>query len=126
MDALEFGRIRRRICNTYFQDCSKCPLFIDNKECHVGGRLYDTDEDISLIENVEQWAKEHQIKTKQGELLKMFPNTPIDKNGIVKACPCNFGFVFKDGEIKIATSPYEGCVGACPECRKKFWLEEIE
>lgn len=75
-------------------------------------------EPISLVSQVEQWAAEHPVKTRQSVFLEMFPNAPIfPDTGIVKMSPCEVDAVLR------GNCPGVGC---CPECRKKFWLAEVE
>ena len=75
-------------------------------------------EPISLVSQVEQWAAEHPVKTRQSVFLEMFPNAPIfPDTGIVKMSPCEVDAVLR------GNCPGVGC---CLECRKKFWLTEGE
>lgn len=75
-------------------------------------------EPISLVSQVEQWAAEHPVKTRQSEFLKMFPDAPIyPDTGLVRVSPCQVD---------------RALCGNCPtgidciECRKAFWLAEVE
>ena len=43
--------------------------------------------DTEIVERVEQWAKEHPVKTRQSEFLKMYPNARID-DGVIFLVPC--------------------------------------
>ena len=41
------------------------------------------------VQIVEQWAKEHPIKTRQSQLLRMFPNAMINESdGVLCITPC--------------------------------------
>lgn len=71
-----------------------------------------------MVEAAEQWAAEHPVKTRQSEFLKMFPDAPIyPDTGLVRVSPCQVD---------------RALCGNCPtginciECRKKFWLAEVE
>ena len=71
-----------------------------------------------MVKAAEQWAAEHPIKTRQSEFLKMFPDAPIyPDTGLVRVSPCQVD---------------RALCGNCPtginciECRKKFWLAEVE
>lgn len=74
-------------------------------------------EPISLVRQVEQWAAEHPVKTRQSEFLKMFPGAAIDKmDGCLTLNPCNFYPKMR-----------EECSGRrCSDCRREFWLVEVE
>ena len=113
MDAVEFLKQFNRMCNTYiYGRCAECPAY----KYRCGDEFDEQEEDGVSI--VEQWAKEHPIKTRQSELLKMFPNT--DKNnGVLDFCPQRFGY-FR-GNSKCCESTTE-----CAECKRDFWLKEIE
>lgn len=69
------------------------------------------------VKFVERWAAEHPVKTRQSEFLKHYPDARIKKaDGLPMASPC-------DLDDKLAGK----CEGIpCPECRKKFWLAEVE
>lgn len=78
-----------------------------------------------VVEQVEQWAKEHPVKTRQSEILKLFPNAKIDNAGTLCICPINFDPETYKGENKCF------CIHKCDdiqcdECRRDFWLKEIE
>lgn len=62
-----------------------------------------------------KWCKEHPVKTRQSEFLKMFPNAGIDENGVVTICP-------------ICVDTNFNCVSSisCPKCREEYWLAEVE
>lgn len=70
-----------------------------------------------MVKAAEQWAAEHPVKTRQSEFLKQWPDARIKKaDGLPMASPCDL-----DGKLA------GKCDGIrCPECRKKFWLAEVE
>ena len=80
---------------------------------------YRTERDNTrAVKFVEQGAAEHPIKTRQSEFLKMFPDAPIyPDTGLVRVSPCQVD---------------RALCGNCPtgidciECRKAFWLAEVE
>lgn len=111
MDAVKYVKALRRLCSSR-DDCFGCPL--ENKEdCCC---ITDTSTE-KAVQIVEEWAKEHPVKTRQSELLKLFPNTKIDRVVII-FCPRNF---LPEGEKN------EYCKGnkSCRECRKDYWLTEV-
>lgn len=73
-------------------------------------------EPISLVSQVEQWATEHPIKTRQSEFLEHYPDARILAHGCLNVCPMN---VFSDTGINCNAQP-------CIECKKAFWLAEVE
>ena len=70
------------------------------------------------VKFVEQWAKEHPVKTRQSEFLEHYPDARIDPNtGALDICPTKiFGGAT---EINCNVQP-------CFECEAKFWLAEAE
>lgn len=107
MDVLEFANIQRRMCKTYVS-CKGCSL--NHGFCRLANGTKERDEEI--IDVVEKWAKEHPIKTRQSEFLKLHPHTTLDNDGIIRAC-------VSDMECDFI------CNGNCVKCRKDYWLEEI-
>ena len=86
------------------------------------------EKDTEIVDQVEQWAKEHPAKTRQSEFLKMFPNAQKSLNGVLDICPRKF----EPEKYKSAT-PDKVCVNGnaddeyhCDECCRDFWLKEIE
>ena len=72
-------------------------------------------EPISLVRQVEKWAAEHPVKTRQSEFLKYYPDAQID-SGCLNACPMD---IFGDMGINCNKQ-------TCYECKKEFWLTEVE
>lgn len=109
MDAVEYIKTRCRLCKSKDR-CSECPL--RNKE---DGRCiaYVSEYAEKAVQIVEQWAKDHPVKTRQSEFLKMFPNAAID-DGVLCISPCKI-------EKDIV------CVNgkSCNECCREYWLAEV-
>ena len=114
MDAVEFFKTVNRLCKN--QSCKECPVYKD-MHCMVG---FDDDSIKSIdetVSKVEQWAKDHPVKTRKSEFLKSFPNAKTDGGAII-FCPRNF-LPEVDGEA------YCKKHDKCRECRKDFWLTEV-
>ena len=71
----------------------------------------------AVVEQVEQWAKEHPIKTRQSEFLKMFPETEMI-NDYICICPSRVSKKHRDSDTS--------CSIGCDKCKRDFWLKEIE
>lgn len=67
------------------------------------------------VKFVERWDAEHPVKTRQSEFLKLFPNAQTD-SGCLNACPMD---VFGNTGIDCNKR-------TCFECKKEFWLAEVE
>ena len=70
---------------------------------------------------VEQWAKEHPKKTRQSEFLKMFPRASMTADGIIAFCPDSM-----DSEFECPRKTRDNIDPICGECRREYWLEEVE
>lgn len=116
MDAVEFFKTVNRLCKN--QGCEECPVYKkeNNMCCMVG---FDDDSIKSIketVSKVEQWAKDHPVKTRKSEFLKMFPNAKI-YNDVIWLCPKYIGCDYK---------PEENCNEiSCFDCKRKFWLAEV-
>ena len=114
MDAVEFLKARSRMCNDNVCE-GDCPLFY----C-CNDRIDDNM--VELVSIVEQWAKEHPVKTRQDEFFNQWPDAEIGYDGLPTVAPCQ---LYKDIEEKdengVCCKNLE-----CAECRRDFWLKEIE
>lgn len=71
-----------------------------------------------MVKAVEQWAKEHPVKTRQSEFLKQWPHARLVDGKWLPLCPKS---VERDYE------PAESCdLASCAKCRKEFWTAEVE
>lgn len=115
MDALEFLRERKRMCNLH-KDCEGCPL--EGTKCVVSSIVPDEDYK-RIIATVEQWAKEHPRKTQQSVFLEQYPKAEIDKCGCLMLCPL---LISAD-----CRNRYGNCANrVCSDCRREFWMQEVE
>lgn len=117
MDALEFLRERKRMCNLC-KHCKGCPL--ERAGCGLGTSASD-EEYEKIIATVEQWSKEHPRNTRQTELLKMFPEAHVSANGSLCLCPASVSAAYRDenGICKVRRLK-------CTDCCKEFWGQEVE
>ena len=114
MDAVEYLKALGRLCNNY-RCGDNCPL-IDSCD--------DESDDgyVRKVQMVEQWAKEHPVKTRQSEFLKQWPDAEIGDDGLPSVAPCQ---LYKNMEEKDENGVCcKNC--GCAECRRDFWLKEIE
>ncbi len=109
MEALKFLQEAHRMCG--MRDCDNCP--VEDIYCGVTKEKYDL---AKYVEIVEKWSREHPAKTRQGEFLDMFPNAAIT-DGVVDICPAKV-----DETIECDNSRNDGCY----ECKRKYWLTEVE
>ena len=115
MDALEFLRERKRMCNLC-KHCEGCPL--ERAGCGLGTSASD-EEYEKIIADVEQWSKKHPRKTRQSVFLEQWPEAEIDICGSLMLCPKR---ISADCRIK-----YGNCSNRlCSDCRREFWSQEVE
>ena len=114
MDAVEYVKQRERMCD-YYVNCGDCPA-------GKYERCASLDEIPNLVPIVEKWAKEHSVKTRQSEFLKMWPDAEISDDGLPSIAPCQLDVRLIHGKSQ------EDCEGrgVCNKCRRDFWLKEIK
>lgn len=114
MDAVEFFKTVNRLCKN--QSCEECPVYKNDMCCMVG---FDDDSIKNIgetVSKVEQWAKDHPVRTRQSEFLKMFPAAPVDRHdGTLCIDPCAIDSTQKGNKY---------CNVSCTTCRKNYWLTE--
>lgn len=119
MDAVEFIKARNRMCDNY-ACCTDCPLG-GEENCNS---IPNVDAD-TIVPIVEQWAKEHPVKTRQSVFLEQWPEARIDKTtGVLTICPAELTKECRDDRGACGAYSIETCV--CEPCRREFWMQEVE
>lgn len=112
MDAVVYVKTLLRMCKNH-PVCGGCPL--KSKDGCIAIMFGDMEKAVPIVE---QWAKEHPVKTRQSEFLKMFPNASIDRrDGILCIDPCAIDCTKKDNK--------KYCNMTCTACRKDYWNKEV-
>lgn len=75
-----------------------------------------------MVKAAEQWAAEHPIKTRQSVFLEQYPEARLSKDGILLICPCTISAEYRDENDSCSRVKY----GTCADCRREFWLAEVE
>lgn len=102
-----------RMCRKYhYTNCQSCPMW--DERCNL--RMMNDAHLDKANEIILNWCKEHPIKTRQDELLKMFPNAKMDNCGTSILCP---QWVDKDFKCNLQTL-------CCDECCREYWLAKVE
>jgi hypothetical protein len=90
-----------------------CPV------CWLAKNYVNADKIVGIAE---QWAKDHPVKTRQSEFLKMFPNAKFPNaktdGGVIIFCPRGF---LPKGEAEAYCEKHDECI----ECCKDYWLAEV-
>lgn len=110
MDAIKFIAERNRMCKSS-ASCVGCML--SNKASGLCTKWCFEHPD-EAVAAVEQWANEHPRKTRQSEFLKQWPNAKAG-NGVL-FCPKN------------VDTKFQCCITVkrCDDCRREFWMQEVE
>lgn len=114
MDAVEYVKQRNRMCD-YYTNCNDCPASL-----HEGCSSLESVSELVPI--VEQWAKEHPAKTRQSELLNLFPEANVLYDEYLNICPAQISSECRDKKTGGCYDPEMDC----GKCKRDFWLKEIE
>ena len=113
MDAVEYLKTLDRMCHCECLKCEFRKVRSGIETCPVWQRTHP-EEAVAIVE---KWAKEHPVKTRQSVFLEQWPDARINEaDELPMASPCDL-----DGKL---AGKCEGIT--CPECRRKFWLAEVE
>ena len=116
MDAVKYLKTKGKMTeNCINMTCDNCPLSYNDNGLNLGCSTLEKLYPEKAVEIVEAWLKEHPIKTRQSEFLKMFPNALIRQDGCIDICPAGVDETFECGDST-----------GCEKCLNKFWLEEIK
>lgn len=118
MDAVKFIEERNRMCNSFSPDCEGCRVDeakpVMDECCRW---MFENPE--KTVKLVEEWSAAHLRKTRQSVFLEQYPNAKIDHKGNLYICPY---FVDKNATIKYSCV----CSTNCTDCRREFWMQEVE
>lgn len=118
MNAVEFLKEERRMCESFEQGCLKC-LLRDTRCRAIPG---ETDEGIEKeVAIVEKWSKEHPMKTRQSVFLEQYPETVLDEGGVVPICPLTLSKAHRNSSGR-CKNPKKLCI----DCRSEFWMQEVD
>lgn len=111
MDAIKFLKEKERIFKFYCAyegsgctgvSCTTCPF---NK----GGNVGCVVNDISAVEIVEKWSKEHPAITYKQDFLEKYPNAKLTEDNFPVACLIDLGYMDFD------------CTGiSCKDCWDRY------
>lgn len=72
-----------------------------------------------IVREVEEWSAAHPRKTRQDVFLEQWPNArPVD-DGVLTFCPKRFDF-------NISCLAECHSLKKCSDCRREFWMQEVE
>lgn len=124
MNAVEFLVTHDRMCDALAPSCAGCEIMkavAYTTDGYGTCREYIRKHPEEAVEIVERWAKEHPRKTRQNELLKLFPRVSMTADGIIAFCPDSM-----DSEFECPHKTRDNIDPICGDCRREYWLEEVE
>lgn len=105
--------------------CEACPLFNGLKRrCGFAASIAENMDENAIRKNIDiviKWAKEHPVKTRQSEFLKMSPNA--DLKIITRLLPCSLDSTLKP--LRCAKYGYLSITCRCDRCRDDYWNKEV-
>lgn len=104
MDAVKFLQERNRM----YESGAATP----------GIGLEDDYDPVIAVKVVEEWSAAHPRKTRQSVFLEQYPEAEIDERGDLMLCPRRISVDFR--------SRYANCTKMCSDCRREFWMQEVE
>lgn len=103
MDAIKFIKERDRM----FEVAGYAPSLIYKHEKSAE----------EIVREVEEWSAAHPCKTRQSVFMEQWPDVYLDGNRVISVSPCTVSKEYRDMDCDLRD---------CAECRKEFWLKEVE
>lgn len=83
--------------------------------------LEDDYDPVSAVKIVEEWSAAHPRKTRQGVFLEQWPEAWTYADGVLSICPNKVA----DWHRGTAGACIDG-IKCCSDCRREFWMQEVE
>lgn len=115
MDAVEYLKTLRRMCNKYGH-CEGCPIR-DGKERSCGIIAVEAQSFVDTVEAVNKWGKEHPVRTRQSVFLERYPDARLGDCGSLLICP----IFIEDGNCDKYNSDDSWCIN----CKRNYWSQEV-
>lgn len=103
MDAVKFLEERKR----KFNRGESVPALSADIDCNY--------EDA--VKEIEEWSAAHPLKTRQSVFMEQWPDVYLDGNRVISVSPCTVSKEYRDMDCDLMD---------CAECRKEFWMKEVE
>ena len=71
-----------------------------------------------VVKEVEEWSAAHPRKTRQDVFLEQWPEAEIDCEGALVIDPCDLD--------KTESEKGDCYHRSCDDCRREFWMQEVE
>ena len=96
-------------------ECSFCPLNLSNNGTNFPCNMFMVTYPDKANEIILNWCKKHPVETRQDRFLKMFPSASIAADGVLELNSCQIDKGYECPNI-----------GNCNDCRKEYWLAEVD
>lgn len=113
MDAVKFLMERKRLCDMS-NGCKGCDAIRDIGMCIFGSFGGSPAEQVEFMET---WSAAHPLKTRQSVFMEQWPDVWLDGNRVISVSPCTLSKEYRDMDCDLRD---------CAECRKEFWMQEVE
>lgn len=122
MDTVKFIEERNRMCKSFDAGRKGCPAFnvCEYELCCAVGQLSTLDA-TAQIAIVEEWSAAHPRKTRQSVFLEQWPEARCLEDGVLALCPTALSSAHRNSA--------GGCKHLekrCKDCRREFWMQEVE
>lgn len=123
MNTVNFIKERTRMCKNFGDECEKCPAFnaCEDELCSCAVDVESPMDAVDQIAIVEEWAKEHPLKTRQSKFLEQYPEADLNALGVISICPLR---IIKTHENSNRICKTTG--KTCDDCMQEFWNEEVD
>jgi hypothetical protein len=91
-----------------------------NSMCGTMSEVWGVDA-AQIVKNTEEWSAAHPRKTRQSVFLEQWPEAELDTNGAVAICP-----TILSSDYRSANKRCKHPGTACSDCRREFWMQEVE
>lgn len=117
MDAVKFIEEAKRMCNANISNCAEC---CKGRACPINlpGANYTPEERVKLVE---EWSAAHPRKTRQSVFLEQWPEARIESDGMPSICPAVLSKSYS-----VEKCPNIITQKICADCRREFWMQEVE
>lgn len=103
MDAVKFVEEQRR-------------MFAVTGESHKHSMVNMGTPAEEVVREVEEWATAHPRKTRQSVFLEQWPKARVGVDGVLIVPPC-----YIEPSLRSVCSEK-----VCADCRREFWMQEVE
>lgn len=120
MDAVKFLEEGNRMCQSY-SCCKDCPANApgDFDNCCIDTKQsFDATDAVAIVE---KWSAAHPRKMKQDVFLEQYPEAVVDKHGVLSVCPLCISAAHRDDNGSCKEPKKK-----CGDCRREFWIQEVE